>query len=178
MRSTNPFHFIGTQNLSINTLRSYITDTCKHLNIKGDGPNQTVTPHCLHARMTALLIDAGYDDATVTLRTGHRSHESLQNYHNLRGEIGLNQLGNMFVSPEKRKGKIGMKHEKQCRGDVAVITDVSYSKKIKHDPNLPPCTKGEIENTFRGESGFVGGVLAGTISAPNSVWNVTIHRES
>ena len=60
-------------------------------------------PRCLGATMTALLNDAEYDDAIVTLRTGHRSHESLRNYHNLSVEIGLNQLGNMFVPPEKRK---------------------------------------------------------------------------
>ena len=49
VRSTNPRHFIGTQNMGINTLLSYITDTWKFLNIKGDRPNQTVTPHCLRS---------------------------------------------------------------------------------------------------------------------------------
>ena len=50
--------------------------------------------------MVTLLIEAGYDDATITLIAGHRDIKSLRNYHNLRGSIGLNKLKRMFTGPK------------------------------------------------------------------------------
>lgn len=71
----------------------------------------------------------------------------------------MNQLGNMFVPPEKRKREIELKHENQRRDDITVILRGSHFKKITHDPCLPRCIKGERENTFRGQSEFVDCVL-------------------
>ena len=48
--------------------------------------------------MTNLLIEAGYDDATITLRTGHKDIRSPRSYHRPCGDIGLNRLRKLFRS--------------------------------------------------------------------------------
>lgn len=48
------------------------------------------------ATIVTLLVDAGYDDATIMLRTGHGDVKSLRMYHNLSRKIELNQLKRMF----------------------------------------------------------------------------------
>ena len=99
--------------------------------------------------MTPLLIDAGYDNTTVKLKTRNRPHESLRNYHNLRGEIGLNQLSNIFVPFEKRKREIEVKDKNQRKGDIAVIPSGSHFNKIKHYPCLLRRTKARIILEYR-----------------------------
>ncbi len=59
--------------------------------------------------MVSLLIDAEFDESTITLRTGHRNIASLRNYHNLRGRIGLDQLNRMFT--DNGSLKKGIVHE-------------------------------------------------------------------
>ena len=58
--------------------------------------NSVVTTHGLRATMVTMLIDAGYSDSTIGLRTGHRDLRSLVKYHNLTGKIGVQQIGNMY----------------------------------------------------------------------------------
>lgn len=56
--------------------------------------------------MVTLLIDAGYDDATITFRTGHRDLKSLRNYHGLRGNTGEQQIRRM-LGDEKIRDRLG-----------------------------------------------------------------------
>lgn len=46
--------------------------------------------------MLTMPIEAGYDDATITLRTSHRDLKSPRNYQNLHDAIGLKELRRMF----------------------------------------------------------------------------------
>lgn len=54
--------------------------------------------HGLRDTMVSLHIEAGYDHSTITLRTEHCDIQSLRNYHNLCGNVGLQQIRRMFTS--------------------------------------------------------------------------------
>lgn len=58
--------------------------------------NCVVTTHGLRATMVTMLIDAGYSDSTIALRTGHRDLRSLASCQNLTGKIGVEQVGRMY----------------------------------------------------------------------------------
>ena len=73
-----------------------MSSVCLKLGVRGDGAKEVVTTHGLRGTMVLLLIAAGYDDYTIMLRTGHRNVMSLRSYHNLRGDIGIQQLSKMF----------------------------------------------------------------------------------
>ena len=75
---------------------SIVRDVCTKLNIRGNGEASYMTTHGLRATMISMLISAGYSDAAVVLRSGHRDSTSLQSYHNLRGVNGERQLGAVF----------------------------------------------------------------------------------
>ena len=77
-------------------LTKIVLNLCSKLGVRGDGAHEIVTTHDLRATMASLLIDAGYDDAIITLRSVHRDAKSLRNYHPLRGNIGANQIRRMF----------------------------------------------------------------------------------
>ena len=96
LTSSDPKQYFTKQPLGMNSFNNIVKNLCLRLGVRGDGAFSTVTTHGLRATMVTLLIDAGYDDAIITLRTGHRDVKSLRNYHNLRGNIGLNQLKCMF----------------------------------------------------------------------------------
>lgn len=67
--------------------------TCVTVGLRGDRANEQVTTHGLTATMATLLINAGYENPIIMLRTGHRNFASLHNYHNLRGkEDNLNHV--------------------------------------------------------------------------------------
>ena len=55
-----------------------------------------MTAHSLRATMIFSLTSAGYPDAAVVLRTGHRDTMSPQSYQNLRENKGEIQLNAMF----------------------------------------------------------------------------------
>lgn len=71
-------------------------NVCSRLNVRVDGAHATLAANGLRVTIVSLLLNAGYSDAIITLRTGHRDIASLQHYHNFRGRIGLGQLPNMF----------------------------------------------------------------------------------
>lgn len=82
-----------------------MTRVCGTLGILGDGAGEAVTTHGLRATMISLLIDAGYADSMIALRSGHRCLDNLKRYHNLRGDIGLEQISRIR-SPDAKKLKI------------------------------------------------------------------------
>ena len=82
---------------------------CVQLGLRGDGAYNIVTTHGLRATMLTLPIEAGYDDVTVTLRTGHRDVKSLRNYHNLRCNIGFKQLKKMIGGSDGKNDGIKYK---------------------------------------------------------------------
>ena len=84
------------QPLGRHSFTKIVSNFCSKLGLRGDGAHEIVTTHGLRATMVTLLIDAGYHDATITLRTGHHDVKSLRNYHTLRGIIGANQIRRMF----------------------------------------------------------------------------------
>lgn len=53
--------------------------------------------------MIFLLIGTGFDDVTITLRTGHRDARRLRNYHNLREKIALMQTKRMLSDVRELK---------------------------------------------------------------------------
>ena len=69
---------------------------CSRLDLRDDGAHKIVSTHGLRATIVTLLIDAGYDNATVTLLSEHRDIRSLRNYHGLRRNIGVQQIRRMF----------------------------------------------------------------------------------
>ena len=54
--------------------------------------------------MISMLISAGYSDAAVVLRTGHRDTTSLQSYRNLRVRHVREQLEAVFGMNQNRIG--------------------------------------------------------------------------
>ena len=102
-KSGDPNKYFTSQNLGKNTFSTIVERVCKKLGIRGDGAYSVVTAHGLRATIVTMLLEAGYDDATITLRTGHKDLKSLRSYHNLRGSIGLQQMKKMFGSDESLK---------------------------------------------------------------------------
>lgn len=64
---TGLHRYFKRQNLGRNSFSSIVTRVCKDAGVESDGANETVTSHGLRGTMTTLLIDAGYDDSTITL---------------------------------------------------------------------------------------------------------------
>lgn len=79
----DPNLFLHKQNLGRNTFFGNVKRVCNDLGIRADSAGNSVTTHGLRATMVSLLINAGYYDSTIILRTGHRNIASLRNYHNL-----------------------------------------------------------------------------------------------
>lgn len=71
-----------------------------------------MTTHGLRATMILLLITAGYSDAAIVLRSGHRGNNSSQSYHNLRGENGRAQLIAVFNGEFKNRRSISHQQQK------------------------------------------------------------------
>lgn len=71
------------------------------LGIRGNGKADHMTAHGLRAPMISMLISAGYSDAAVALRSGHRDNTSLQSYQNLRGLNGEAQPRAVFSEGRK-----------------------------------------------------------------------------
>lgn len=69
--------------------------------------------------MVILLIEAGYDDSTITLRTGHQDMRSLRSYYSLTGAIGLQQMARIFGAQGDA--------DKKSRCAVAAARGVSLS---------------------------------------------------
>ena len=84
-----PGTFFTKQHIGRHTFMNIVKRVYATVGLRGDGADNVVTTHGLRAKMVSLLINAGFDDSTITLRTGHRNIASLRNYHNLRGEIEL-----------------------------------------------------------------------------------------
>lgn len=78
------------------TTKGIVKDVCSTMGIRDIGEANYMTTHGLRAKMISMLISAGYSDAAVCLRTGHRDATSLQSYHNLRGRNSEEQLGAVF----------------------------------------------------------------------------------
>lgn len=77
--------YFSRQNLGKNKLFGITKFVCLKVGIEGDGVDKVVTSHGLRDLMVTLLIEAGYDDSTITLGTGNRDIGSLRSYHNLIG---------------------------------------------------------------------------------------------
>lgn len=81
--SKDPKKFFTRQNLGKNIFNAIIKNTSEKLGIRKDGALSLVTTHGMRATTVSLLFEAGYDNATITLRIGHKDIRSLGSYHNL-----------------------------------------------------------------------------------------------
>eukprot|EP00178_Gracilaria_changii_P006382 TRINITY_DN209_c1_g1_i5.p1 TRINITY_DN209_c1_g1~~TRINITY_DN209_c1_g1_i5.p1 ORF type:complete len:581 (-),score=76.72 TRINITY_DN209_c1_g1_i5:978-2720(-) len=95
-RATRQEAFFKKGNLGMNTISTYIKDACTELGIRGEGVFDHVTVHSFRATVVSQLKAAGFSDASVSLRTGHRDFRSLTAYHNLRGDLGRQQQAAIF----------------------------------------------------------------------------------
>jgi len=166
--------FFMKGNLGKNSFTKIVSSVCAAAGVDGDGANATVTTHGLRATMTTLLIDAGYDDSTISLRTGHRNVQSLRNYHSLRGGIGLDQFARMF---DVDGGKT--KQENQIKNGRGVLRtrDHEYEHKKENGVHVHPCVPDGKEESppKRPRKGALGG--DGTPEFPkNAVVNYTVHH--
>ena len=85
--SSDVCEFFRDHPLGGDTCSSIVKKVCSKSGIRGCGESSTMTAHGLRASMISILISAGYSDAAVVLRTGHRDTTSLQSFHNLREGI-------------------------------------------------------------------------------------------
>lgn len=69
---------------------------CQTIDISGDLPGKYVTTHGLRATIVKLLINQGYNDSTIMLRTGRKHVTILHKYHNLSSTEGLQKLKRIF----------------------------------------------------------------------------------
>lgn len=95
--------FFTNQPLGKNTFSRIVPDTCRALNIVGDGQNSKVTMHSLRASMITMLQEAGFSDSAIALRSGHRVVHSLKHYTNLRGRVGQQQFDAIFNTPDHHR---------------------------------------------------------------------------
>lgn len=88
----------------MNTISKYLIDACEKLGILGEGVFSRITVHSFRATVARQLYAAGFDDASVALRTGHRDLRSLKGYHNLRGDLGRQQQAAIFGQKDRGRG--------------------------------------------------------------------------
>lgn len=74
----DPFKYFTKKNLGRNKFSSIVKRVCANLRIRGDGAHSIVTAHGLRGTMETLLIEAGYDDATITMRTGIETYGAIE----------------------------------------------------------------------------------------------------
>lgn len=89
---------------------------CLAENIKGHGVDGFVTTHGLRGTMASLLIEAGFSDAAVSLRTSHRSLNSLRIYKDPKCETTPNIK--IIYTRKKRKILTIQENEKICHWGV------------------------------------------------------------
>lgn len=78
--------------------RSVIRRVRATLELRGDGENEYVTTHGLRATMVTHLIDAGYENSTITPTRDHKNNKSLRTHHNLRWKLDICQLERMLTA--------------------------------------------------------------------------------
>ena len=92
-----------------------------------DGAVDYVTTHSLRATMVSLPINAGFDDAKISLRIGHRFIASLRNYHNLRSNLGIRQFRAIFQGSTKSCDNENLENanvEKELHSNLKHGTDI------------------------------------------------------
>ena len=148
-RKADVCEFFRDQPLGRNTCSSIVKKVCSKLGIRGCGESSTMAAHGSRATMISMLISAGYSDAAVVLRTGHRDTTSLQSYQNLRGRHGREQLEAVFGMNQNRIG-----------------TNSPAKRNIEVDIVLPSNDDDEPKRAKRGR------VNIGGIKATNCTFNI------
>jgi len=91
-----PAQFFNNQPIGVNSFQSLVKNMCIAEKIRGNGVHEYVTNHGLRGTMTSLLLDAGFSDTAVSLRTGHRNNDSLKSYKNNQGSSSFSQQKAIF----------------------------------------------------------------------------------
>jgi len=88
--------FFNDQPIGVSSFRNLVKNVCIAENVRGNGVHDYVTNHRLRGTMTSLLLDAGFSDTTVSMRTGHRNNDSLKSYKNNQGGASYSQQKALF----------------------------------------------------------------------------------
>ena len=176
----DPEKFFKPQAIGRNKMSSIIKEVCQCLGIRGQGAAEHVTAHGLRATMISLLISAGYSDASIVLRTGHRDSRSLQSYHNLKGQNGVDQLASLFG--EKRQNAKFVASCARSDQNTAFKRVTTLDKHAESNNHISTCpeppekrTKVSIEQQEDSSSGIE--LFGGQFSATNCTINVTVHKK-
>lgn len=156
--------YFRNQPLGRNTCLTVVKDVCTKLGIRGTGEAAYMTTHGLRATMISLLISAGYSDAAVVLRTGHRDNSSLQSYHNLRGQNGADQLAAVFGGADDKENE-----PPNTAVRARAVADLDASIDAKKPRRDGPAS---IEPVAAAT-----GALAESFNASNCTINITVMRQ-
>ena len=88
----DPSTFFLKQHIGHITFNVIVLRVCSTFDLLGNVAGDYVRTHGLCATMVSVLINAGFDAATILLRTGLRCIASLRNCHNLRSDLGIRQF--------------------------------------------------------------------------------------
>jgi len=134
--------FFNNQPIGVSIFKGLVKNMCITENLTGNGVHNYVTNHGLRGPMASLLLDAGFSDTTVSLRTGHRNNDSLKNYKNNQGGSSYSQQKALFEStkfevdnkpqsynPEKE-------HQGEFTDEKSDETKIPLKKRYKSEGNL------------------------------------------
>lgn len=165
--SDDPSTFFLKQHIGRYTFFAIVHRVCSTLDLRGDGAVDYVTTHGLRSTMISLLINAGFDDATITLRTGHRCISSLRSYHNLRSDLGLRQFRDFENDNVEKDFDSNSKDE----------TDLLNEQETDCGANLIKNSNSKCEKTKKSEKfKLLSKSATPIVSANNSVVNITIQQ--
>ena len=123
-KKVHPTTFFKDQPIGRNTFTKLVRDICNELGVRGVGLSDAMSTHGLRSTMITLLMTAGFSDAAVALRTGHRDLNSLKSYHNLLNDSGRKQLEAVFQSPSKKtKSTLPESHANHSRDPINVTSE-------------------------------------------------------
>jgi len=128
--------FLTGKVIGVNTLPKYWDQVVKRTGVRGAGQHKKPVLHSLRKTLINSLMRAGFTDAQITLRTGHKSVQSLQAYANIQGEAGYMQQKAIINIPEGSKGPPTKRKKLGHEGETLEEVLKSFSQGITNNGSM------------------------------------------
>ena len=133
--------------IGVHSFAKYWKEIVAATEVRGIGPYEKPVLHSLRKNLVNNLMRRDFTDTRITLRTGHKSVQSLQSYANITGEAGMDQQRAILRRPE-----------------TATEND-SKKQKVSESASTPDL----------GNSSEIGNAIRAVAQNSNSLGNVSIH---
>lgn len=121
--------FYKKSNLGPRTISNYVTQTCKDLQIVGEGTRECFTAHGLRATAITNMFEQGIEAESISKFTGHRNPKSLKGYQSTRGALGQKMQLAVFGNADGRGETSGGGCSDLKNNDC--LPDAPSSKRVK-----------------------------------------------